>query len=139
MAASQASVRVTANFESNLARIASWWAEQEAPHAYLALLEELRDTVVPNLARHLRIGRRFFARAGGSIESRERVARIQGQFSSIEVREVLSGDYLVLYGLTERVSKRGADATVHLLAIRHHGELSFDFHDFWRASRGLKN
>jgi len=41
------------------------------------------------------------------------------------LREYLHGDYLLLYTAME------ADATVVLLSIRHHRELSFDFARLW--------
>jgi hypothetical protein len=41
------------------------------------------------------------------------------------LREYLHGDYLMLYATLE------ADATVALLSIRHHRQLSFDFAGLW--------
>ena len=45
-------VRLTANFERNLADIERFLTEAEAPQAYDALLDELLDTVIPNLERN---------------------------------------------------------------------------------------
>jgi hypothetical protein len=125
-------VRFTANFEANLAQISFYWTEQGAPQAYLHLLDEIGDTVIGNLERHPRIGRRFFARAAQSVEVRERVAALRKRFGEVEVREYLSGDCVLLYcvsGATTSGSK------IHLLAIRHHLQLSFDFEGFWRDRR----
>jgi len=41
------------------------------------------------------------------------------------LHEYLHGDYLMLYAAMD------ADATVYLLSIRHHRELSFDFAHLW--------
>jgi hypothetical protein len=41
------------------------------------------------------------------------------------LREYLHGDYLLLYTAVE------AKATVYLLSIRHHRQLSFDFVRLW--------
>ncbi|MCX7158810.1 MAG: type II toxin-antitoxin system RelE/ParE family toxin, partial [Proteobacteria bacterium] len=54
-------VRVTENFERNLADIERFLTDAEAPRAYDALLDELLDTVIPNLERFPGIGRPFLA------------------------------------------------------------------------------
>jgi ParE toxin of type II toxin-antitoxin system, parDE len=131
-----AAVRFTANFEANLEQISTFWAEQGAPHAYSSLLDELGERVIGNLERHPRIGRKFFARAAQSVEVRERVTALLKRFGDVEVREYLSGDYLLLYCLVAKRAVRRPDLTVHLLAIRHHPQLSFDFDGFWQANRG---
>ena len=136
MAASKATVRFTANFEANLAQIAAFWAEREAPHAYTELLDELGNTVIANLEQHPRLGRRFFARTGQSVEVRERVAALLKRLGAIEVREYLSGDYLLLYGVVSAGEGSKQGLTIYLLAIRHHRQLSFEFEGFWQANRG---
>jgi hypothetical protein len=45
------------------------------------------------------------------------------------LREYLHGDYLLLY-LVEEASPK-TEATVVLLTIRHHRELSYDFYGLW--------
>src|SRR4030067_8715 len=62
-------VRLTANFERNLAYIERFLTEAEAPQAYDALLDELLDTVIPNLQRFPGIGRAFLANAARSVET----------------------------------------------------------------------
>ena len=135
MTSLNASVRFTANFEANLAGIAAFWEARDAPTAYASLLDDLAATVIGNLERHPRIGRTFFARSAHSIEVRERVAALRSRFGDAEVREYLSGDYLLLYVLVAQPPPRTPGLTAHLLAIRHHRQLSFDFEGFWQANR----
>lgn len=138
MTSKTASIAFTANFESNLAQIEVFWDAQAAPQAYANLLDDLEDTVIGNLERHRRIGRKFFARCAQSIEVRKRVADLQKRFGEAEVREYLSGDYLLLYCVTAKASKgptNSPDLTIYLLAIRHHRQLTFDFDAFWQANR----
>lgn len=121
--ARRATVRVTANFEANLATIRAFWAEAGVPEAYDRLIEDLAGTVVANLERHPGIGRPFLDRAALSIEARDRIARLKKRADASGLREYLSGDYLILY-IVDR-------STVHLLSIRHHRQLSFAFDRFW--------
>ena len=124
-------VELTANFERNLDAINAFWQECGAPHAYDDLLTELLQTVIPNLEQHPRYGRDFLARISGSIQAQTRVNRLQARLRRIdptaELREVLTGDYLMLYAL--------AGTTISLLAIRHHRQLSFSLS---RQSRNPK-
>jgi ParE toxin of type II toxin-antitoxin system, parDE len=136
VAARKAVVRFTANFEANLAQIDAYWAEHEAPQAYASLLDELGDTVIGSLERHPQIGCKFFARTAQSLEARERVAVLQKRLGAVEVREYLHGDYLLLYCLNNESGTSAPRWGVHLLAIKHHEQLSFDFHGFWQANRG---
>jgi plasmid stabilization system protein ParE len=137
VAVASATVRLTANFEANLDGIADFWTEREAPQAYARLLEELGDTVIANLERHPRIGRKFFERTAHSVEVRNRVALLLGKFGGAEVREYLSGDYVLLYCIVEGGAARKPGLIVHLLAIRHQRQLSFDFEGF-RRSHGVQ-
>lgn len=135
MAALHASVRFTANFEANLASIAAFWEERNAPHAYSSLLDELGTTVIGNLERHPRIGRNFFARSAHSSQAQDRVVALRSRFGDTEVREYLSGDCLLLYCLVAEPAPHTPGLTAHLLAIKHHRQLSFDFEGFWQANR----
>ena len=135
MASDKAVIRFTANFEANLAQIAESWVEREAPQAYASLLSELGGTVIGNLERHPRIGRRFFARAEQSFEVRDRVAALRGRFGDAEVREYLSGDYVLLYCIVAEQINHNPASTIFILAIAHCRQLSFDFDAFWRANR----
>ena len=135
MAAPKATVRFTANFEANLASIAAFWRDQEAPQAYALLLEDLAESVIGNLERHPRLGRRFLGRKPQSLEVRDRVASLQQRLGEMDVREYLVGDYLILYAVDGEVRAARRAAAVYLLAIRHHRQLSFDFDGFWHVGR----
>ena len=123
MARARSAIRLTRNFERNLEVIEAFFAESGVPKAYDALLEELAGTVIPNLEKHPRIGRPFLERPARSIEARERIRFLKARPDARELREYLSGDYLVLYAL--------AGTTVYLLAIKHHRQLSFDLGAHW--------
>ena len=123
MARARIAVRFTRNFEHNLAAIQSFLAEAGAPQAYDALLEALATTVVPNLERYPRIGRQFLERAAHSLEAQDRIRALRARTDAGELREYVSGDYLVLYALS--------GTTVYLLAIKHHRQLSFDLEAHW--------
>jgi len=135
VAAPRVAVRFTANFEANLASIAAFWREREAPQAYALLLEDLGQTVISNLEQHPRLGRRFLARSPQSLEGRGRVASLQQRLGGIDLREYLVGDYLILYGVDGEIGAARPPPSVYLLAIRHHRQLSFDFDGFWHAGR----
>ena len=136
MASPKATVKFTANFESNLASIDAFWSDQEAPQVFMQLLEELDQGVIGNLERHPGIGRRFFVRPPQSLEVQDRVSMLQQRLGDIEVREYLSGDYLILYGVDGGAGTARQPITVYLLAIRHCRQLSFDFEGFWQTNRG---
>lgn len=102
----------------------------------MQLLEDLDQTVITNLERHPFMGRRFFARSPQSLEVRDRVSKLQHRLGGIDVREYLSGDYLILYGVDGEVGTVEQPVTVYLLAIRHYRQLSFDFQGFWHVNGG---
>lgn len=125
MASIFATVKLTANFEANLGEIGAFLAQADAIHAYDVLLAELADTVIPNLERFPRMGRPFFNRSAGSVEALEKTGRLAKRIGNGELREYLSGDYLLLYALMEQ--------TVYLVSIKHSRQLSFDFERLWRS------
>ena len=135
MASPKATVKITANFESNLASIDIFWSDRKAPHAFMQLLEDL-ETVISNLERYPLLGRSFLNRLPQSLESVERISRLKHRFGDIDVREYLFGDYIILYGVHGSSGTSENLLTVHLLAVRHHRQLSFDFEAFWRSNRG---
>ena len=135
MSSRTVTVKFTANFEANLALIEAYWLEREATQAFDALLEDLASTAIGNLERHPGIGRHFFARSGQSLEVRDRVAGLRDRLGATEVREYLCGDYLLLYSVERMGRGSRAAASLHLLAIRHHRQLSFDFEGFWQSKR----
>lgn len=123
MAPKRASVRLTANFEANLNQLEAFLLETDAASAYDALLADLETTVIPNLESFPRMGRPFFDRGADSVEAHEKIARLIRRIGDGELREYLSGDYLLLYAFKER--------TVYLLSVKHHRQLSFDFERLW--------
>ena len=121
-------VRLTANFERNLADIERFLTEAQAPQAYDALLDELLDTVIPNLERFPGMGRPFLARPIRSVEAANSLAALRAKLSALTsdadaLREYILSDYLVLYAQI--------GGNIYLLAIRHQRQLSFDFASHW--------
>jgi plasmid stabilization system protein ParE len=117
-------VELTASFLERLDTIDAFLAEADAGFAYDTLLAELRAAVIPNLQRFPRIGRRYLDNPPQSAEALAQLAALPAGAPDA-LREYLHGDYLLLYTAME------ADATVVLLSIRHHRELSFDFARLW--------
>jgi len=70
------------------------------------------------------LGSDFFRRRPSSREAADLAATLRARLGrGATVRELVRGDYLLLY------SRR--DLELHLLAIKHHRQLSFDFSEFW--------
>lgn len=115
-------VKLTAKFERNLGGVQQYLEDARAPQAFDALLDELLDTVVPNLERFPDMGRRFMSRPVRSVEVSNALAKLQKQLLAIaqdgEVREYVMTHYLVLYARLE--------SSVYLLSIKHHKQLAFD-------------
>lgn len=120
-------VELTGSFLQRLDAIEAFLTEADAAFSFDDLLADLRATVIPNLARFPRIGRRYLDNPPQSAEALAQLATLPiGAVSAL--REYLHGDYLVLYAALD------ASATVYLLSIRHHRQLSFDFARLWPAS-----
>ena len=123
-------VKFTANFERNLEEAERFLLEADAPQAFDALLDELTDTVIPNLERFPGMGRLFFERPIRSVEASNGIDRLKRKLDAIardgEIREYVMKHYLLLYARF--------DTTIYLLSIRHHRQLSFDFQALWPAS-----
>ena len=122
MADPRARVEFTASFNQRLESIEAFLAEADALQAYDKLLDGLRRTVVPNLRRFPRIGRRYLDKPPQSAEAMAQLAALPPGAADA-LREYLHGDYLILYSL--------ASSTVYLLSIRHHRQLSFAFAKLW--------
>ncbi len=127
-------VRVTANFERNLADIERFLANAGSTQAYAALLDELLDTVIPNLERFPGIGRPFLANAARSVETTNALEALRAKLSVLTpdpqgLREYILEDYLLLYA--------EIDGKLYLLSIRHHRQLSFDFQSHWGGTSSL--
>lgn len=123
-------VKLTANFERNLEEIERFLIEAKAPEAFDTLLDALTDVVIPNLERFPSMGRTFLSRPVRSVEAsngldilHEKLATIGGD---ADIREYVLSDHLILYAYVGSV--------IHLLAIRHHRQLSFDFLHLWTSS-----
>ena len=101
--------------------------EADAGFAFDNLLAELRASVIPNLARFPRIGRQYLDNPPQSAEALAQLAKLPAG-AAHALREYLHDDYLMLYVVMD------ASATVYLLSIRHHRQLSFDFARLWPAS-----
>jgi plasmid stabilization system protein ParE len=115
-------VELTASFIERLESIETFLAEADALQAYDKLLDGLRRTIIPNLRRFPRIGRRYLDKPPQSAEAMAQLAALPPGAADA-LREYLHGDYLILYTLT--------GSTVYLLSIRHHRQLSFAFAKLW--------
>jgi plasmid stabilization system protein ParE len=118
------SVIVTRNFDRNLAAIRDFLSTAGASEAFGDLVARLASDVIPNLQRFPDLGADFLARAplsADGIALFEAVVKAAGPGS--HVRQLFDGDYLILYLV------RGN--TVHLLAAKHHRQISFDLMGHW--------
>lgn len=120
-------VELTASFLEHLNAIEAFLLEADAGLAFDDLLAELRATVIPNLRRFPRIGRRYLANPSQSAEALAQLAALPAGAPDA-LREYLHGDYLMLYTVVDASPEAAA---VYLLSIRHHRQLSFDFARFW--------
>ena len=121
-------VELPASFLDCLDDIEAFLVEADAGFAFDALLAELRTTVIPNLRRFPRIGRRYLANPPQSAEALAQLASLPAGAPEA-LREYLHGDYLMLYVAMDAFPD--ANASVYLLSIRHHRQLSFDFAKLW--------
>jgi plasmid stabilization system protein ParE len=117
-------VELAASFLERLESIEAFLVEADAGFAFDDLLAEIRTTVIPNLRRFPRIGRRYLANPPQSAEALALLVAMPAG-APHALREYLHGDYLMLYATME------AQKTVVLLTIRHHRQLSFDFARLW--------
>lgn len=121
-------VELTASFLERLDAIEAFLVEADAGFAFDDLLAEIRATVIPNLRRFPRIGRRYLANPPQSAEALAQLAALPAGAPDA-LREYLHGDYLLLYSVVDAFAQE--QATVYLLSIRHHRQLSFDFARLW--------
>lgn len=124
-------VELTASFLERLNAVEAFLVEADAGFAFDDLLAELRATVIPNLRRFPRIGRRYLANPPQSAEALAQLAALPAGAPDA-LREYLHGDYLMLYTVVDAAME--IDATVYPLSIRHHCQLSFDFARLWPGS-----
>ena len=123
----KATVKLTSNFENNLAEIEAFLEEAKALQAFDTLLDELTNTVIPNLERFPEMGGSFLDRPVRSVEVSNGLDALQGKLHDIgdnaQLREYILSHYVLLYVRLDEV--------VHLLSIRHHRQLSFDLDGCW--------
>lgn len=86
----------------------------------------MHSTVITNLARFRRIGRRYLDHPPQSAEALSRLSAMPTGAAEA-IREYLHSDYLMLYTVADDV------ATVYLLTIRYHRQMLFDFAGLWPA------
>ena len=130
MAEDACTVELTASFLDRLDAIDAFLTEAGVAFAFDDLLAGLRKTVIPNHARFPRIGRRYLANPPQSAEALAQLSALPAGTASA-LREYLHGDYLILYLTID------ARASVYLLSIRHHRELSFDLARLWPSDAPL--
>jgi hypothetical protein len=119
-----ATVYITQNFENNLDTIQKFFVDNEVPQQFDVLIEDLFGTIIPNLQRFPLIGKDFLYRQPGSVEGLNLTESIQRYLDGKgEIREYITGDYLILYALT--------GSELYLLSIKHHKQLAFDFTAAW--------
>lgn len=120
-------VELTVSFLERLNSIEAFLAEANAAFAFDDLVDNIRTTVIPNLRRFPRIGRSYLANPPQSAEALTLLASLPAGAANA-LREYLHGDYLMLYTVID------VTATVYLLSIRHHRQLSFDFTRLWPST-----
>lgn len=121
--AKKITVKLSANFERNLEAIESLLVEADAAQVYDRLLDDLADALILNLEKFSALGRLFFERAVCSVEVTNALAQLQPKLGAGELREYLFANYLLLYVQFGEV--------IHLLSIKHHRQLSFNFESLW--------
>ena len=117
-------VELTASFLERLNSIEAFLGEANAAFAFDDLVDNIRTTVIPNLRRFPRLGRPYLANPPQSAEALALLESLPVGAANA-LREYLHGDYLILYTVIDET------ATVYLLSIRHHRQLSFDFAGLW--------
>jgi hypothetical protein len=123
--AKKAKVKITQNFTNSLDLIERFLEENDAYHFFPKLVTELFDTIIPNLENFPQIGVRLLDRQPNSIQAIQlRDLTLSKLQDKSELREYISGDYIILYLVRE--------TTIFLLSIKHHRQLSFYFENHWK-------
>jgi len=119
-----ATLRVTGNFSRNLDGIEAFLREVGATQAFAELLDDLFAEAFPALERFPDLGADFFRHPPTCRETQTRIQHLRRRLGpNTSLRELIRGDYLLLYAHRER--------DIFLLAIRHHRQLSFDLSGHW--------
>ena len=115
----------TDNYRGNLDSIETYWEACLFPAGNGRLLTELSATALVHLPNHPRMGRNFLQRQPRSVDTVTRAQKLDALLNTLgtdtqraEIRVYVMTDYLLLYALVGDV--------IHLLAIKHHKQLSFD-------------
>ncbi|HMO45395.1 MAG TPA: type II toxin-antitoxin system RelE/ParE family toxin [Rubrivivax sp.] len=124
-------IELSASFLERLDAIEAFLVQADAGFAFDDLLAELRATVIPNLQRFPRMGRRCLAKPPQSAEALAQLAALPAGAADA-LREYLHGDVLMLYTVVDASAQ--TRACVYLLSIRHHRQLSFDFARLWTGA-----
>ncbi len=123
------SFRFTQNFSSNLREIQDFLQNIDGESGFVHLLDELDNTVMPNLARFPEMGRLFMHRQGQSVEGTLKLPTLKAKLAKLglsgELREYLIQHYLILYTFDRD--------TCFFLSIKHHRQLGFDLTAFWHS------
>ena len=120
-------VKLTDSFLECLYAIEVFLTDAEARAAYDGLLDEIRLTIIPNLKRFPRLGRRYLDHPPQSAEALAELAQLP-RGAGDALQEYLHGDYLIVYAVDA--------SAVHLLSIRHHRQLTYDFARLWPGPTG---
>lgn len=94
-------------------------SEAGGPLAFDHLLSEMRTTVIPNLARYPRSGRRYLENPPQSVEALHHLAKLSFRDAG-SLYEYAHRELLLLYAALDAYS------TICLLSIRHQRQLSLD-------------
>lgn len=113
----------TENFAKNLDALEEF-LKLEGAKAFQRLLDRLFRQALPTLIRFPHAGRSFLHHQTRSLEAGrllKRLERLMGKEN--EIRELILGDYLILYLIRKR--------DLFFLSIKHHRQLSYDLKRFW--------
>lgn len=110
-------------FEARLLEIARYFEENGTQDRYLRLLAALESPIFPNIQRFPSIGRLFDPNRGGltglSVEWEHFQVLLAKEMGRAEVREYISGEYLILYAVNE--------TDIYALSIRHFRQREMGF------------
>ena len=109
------------NFVRNLEDIEAFLGSGEGSGVFSELIDTLVSSIVPTLMKYPAIGRDFMARRPRSVEGAQLHEKLMRRLGSeITLRELISGDYLILYSLE--------DENITVLSIKHHRQLAYEYY-----------
>ncbi|WP_394753708.1 hypothetical protein [Crenothrix sp.] len=89
---------MTANFARNLDNIESYFAQLDQPKQFGSLLDQLFDTIIPNLQQFPLMGKDFLAELPGSVEGITTLQKIKARMSeNASIRQSNSKNFLNLW------------------------------------------